>query len=319
MYQGVLSLNHIEPGLIRLLPSPKLATAYFLLRPFFSPKLKAPEQRDTEAWEAYLDASNWALDKEQSTIIHGAVPGHAQRLTELWHPHLHLRRTLVTIPTLQPGDYILWHPDLAYHITSNDNFSMASVAASRATTPPPDSIAGSAVAGANSTSQVSILVYVPAAPLTQTNALYLARQRKTFQRGHPGPDFDATGSGLGTEASHTGRPGETDIAEVGGSAGLQAMGLAPFDVAPSPAENGNASPADKEAGKGKKKKDGDGDVDMDRPNGDVASDSVTQSHAEADLVRLANIILFPENYYYMPKRNGDITPRVKAEKLQEKR
>jgi len=334
MYQGVVSLNTIEPGLIRLLPSPKLATAYFLLRPFFSPKEKAPEQRDTEAWEAYLDASNWALDKEQSTIIHGAVPGHAQRLTELWHPHLHLRRTLVTIPTLQPGDYILWHPDLAYHITSNDNFSMASVAASRATTPPPDSSSSAVTAvagrGANSTSQVSILVYVPAAPLTQTNALYLARQRKTFQRGHPGPDFDATGSGLGTEASHTGRPGETDIAEVGGSAGLQAMGLAPFDVAPSPAENGNASPAEKDEEVKGEKRDVDGDVDMDGDaasrereegvgKGDVASDSVTQSHAEADLVRLANIILFPENYYYMPKRNGDITPRVKAEKLQEKR
>jgi hypothetical protein len=339
MYQGVVSLNTIEPGLIRLLPSPKLATAYFLLRPFFSPKAKAPEPRDTEAWEAYLDASNWELDKEQSTIIHGAVPGHAQRLTELWHPHLHLRRTLVTIPTLQPGDYILWHPDLAYHITSNDNFSMASVAASRATTPPPDSsalTAGGGGSGANSTSQVSILVYVPAAPLTQTNALYLARQRKTFQRGHPGPDFDATGSGLGTEASHTGRPGETDIAEVGGSAGLQSMGLAPFDVAPSPAENGNTTPPAAAAAVVKKEKtDGDGDVDMDggaavangdksrgmvrRQSDDVASDSVTQSHAEADLVRLANIILFPENYYYMPKRNGDITPRVKAEKLQEKR
>lgn len=320
MYQGVIALNTIEPGLIRLLPSPKLATAYFLLRPFFSPKVKAPEHKDTEAWEAYLDASNWALDKEQSTIIHGAVPGHAQRLTELWHPHLHLRRTLVTIPSLQPGDYILWHPDLAYHITSNDNFSMASVAASRAATPPPESSAASAApGGANSTSQVSILVYVPAAPLTQTNALYLARQRKTFQRGHPGPDFDATGSGLGTEASHTGRPGETDIAEVGGSAGLQAMGLAPFDVAPSPAENGNGSPAEKDAAKGKKLKDVDGDVQMVGAGGERGDVASTQSHGEADLVRLANIILFPENYYYMPKRSGDITPRVKAEKLQEKR
>jgi hypothetical protein len=332
MYQGVVALNTIEPGLIRLLPSPKLATAYFLLRPFFSPKTKAPDRRDTEAWDAYLDASNWALDKEQSTIIHGAVPGHAQRLTELWHPHLHLRRTLVTIPTLQPGDYILWHPDLAYHITSNDNFSNASIAASRATTPPPDSSAGSVVGGgasANSTSQVSILVYVPAAPLTQTNALYLARQRKTFQRGHPGPDFDATGSGLGSEASHTGRPGETDIAEVGGSAALQAMGLAPFDVAPTPPGNLNgSSPAEKGEKKGgggaDKVKDEDGDVEMDVASGEAAAAKtnavvVTPSHAEAEILRLANIILWPENYYYMPKRNGDITPRVKAEKLQEKR
>lgn len=307
MFQGVVALNTIEPGLIRLLPSPKLVAAYFLLRPFFSPKTKAPEHRDTEAWDAYLDASNWALDKEQTTIIHGAVPGHAQRLTELWHPHLDIRRTLVTIPTLQPGDYIMWHPDLAYHITSNENFTNASMAVSRAATPPPDALAGGAPA--NSTSQVSILVYVPAAPLTQTNALYLARQRKTFQRGHPGPDFDATGSGLGSEASHTGRPGETDIAEVGGAAGLQAMGLAPFDVAPTP-------PGEKK----EKKSDGDGDIDMDGGSGSEEAGAPT-NHAEAEVARLANIILFPDRYdfYMSAKRNGTSTPKEKDKAKDEKK
>ncbi|KAJ4288838.1 hypothetical protein N0V88_007167 [Collariella sp. IMI 366227] len=187
---------------------------------------KPPERRSGPEWDAFLDPSNWTLDKDQSTIIHGAVPGHAQRLTELWHPHLHLRRTLVTIPTLQTGDYIVWHPDLAYHITSGNPNLMAS----RAPTPPPSSDGEES----KPSRPVSILVYVPAAPLTQTNALYLARQRKTFQRGHPGPDFDSTGSGLGSEATHIGRPTENDIAEVGGPAGLQAMGLAPFDVAPTP-------------------------------------------------------------------------------------
>ncbi|KAL1845118.1 hypothetical protein VTK73DRAFT_1091 [Phialemonium thermophilum] len=182
--RGVLALSTIEPGMIRLLPSPKLATAYFLLRPFFSPRRRAPEgRRDGPEWDAYLDASNWELDREQSTIIHGAVPGHAQRLTEVWHPHLQLRRTLVTIPTLQPGDYIMWHPDLAYHITS-----YGTIAPSRAPTPPPPSIprdlGGSSSPPPNlsssssssstttpSSQQVSVLVYVPAAPLTQNNAL----------------------------------------------------------------------------------------------------------------------------------------------------
>jgi hypothetical protein len=282
MYQGVIALSTIEPGLIRLMPSPKLATAYFLLRPFFSPKTKPPERRSGPEWEAFLDPSNWSLDKDQSTIIHGAVPGHAQRLTELWHPHLHLRRTLVTIPTLQTGDYIVWHPDLAYHITSNNPNLMAS----RAPTPPPP--------GANDDDEkpgrpVSILVYVPAAPLTQTNALYLARQRKTFQRGHPSPDFDSTGSGLGTEATHIGRPTETDIAEVGGPAGLQAMGLAPFDVAPTPPTNSNVEG---------------GDVEM-----DAAGSSMTR--AEAEVARMANIILFPDRYdFYMAKRNSIGTKRI---------
>jgi len=288
MYQGMVALSTIEPGLIRLLPSPKLATAYFLLRPFFSPKTKPPERRDGPEWDAFLDPSNWALDKEQSTIIHGAVPGHAQRLTELWHPHLHLRKTLVTIPTLQTGDYIIWHPDLAYHITSSN----PNVMASRAPTPPPVEAQDD-----NSTPSrpVSILVYVPAAPLTQNNALYLARQRKTFQRGHPSPDFDSTGSGLGSEATHVGRFGETEIAEVGGPAGLQAMGLAPFDVAPTP-------PTDTSTPNGTNP---DGDVEMVNASSSetptTASSAKSVSRVEAEVARLANIILFPDRYdFYMP-------------------
>ncbi|GAB1318267.1 hypothetical protein MFIFM68171_08477 [Madurella fahalii] len=300
MYQGIVALSTIEPGLIRLLPSPKLATAYFLLRPFFSPKTKPPERREGPEWEAFLDASNWALDKDQSTIIHGAVPGHAQRLTELWHPHLHLRRTLVTIPTLQTGDYIIWHPDLAYHITSNPN-----VMASRAPTPPP------MADGEKPSRPVTILVYVPAAPLTQTSALYLARQRKTFQRGHPSPDFDATGSGLGSEASHGGRPGETDIAEVGGPAALQAMGLAPFDVAPTPPDAPAPATANGSGG------DGDGDVEMD--GAVVRTPPPSMTRAEAEVARLSNIILFPDRYdFYMAKRNGNGTKRSKVVRMEGK-
>ncbi|KAL2125677.1 hypothetical protein VTJ04DRAFT_2042 [Mycothermus thermophilus] len=300
MYQGMVALSTIEPGLIRLLPSPKLATAYFLLRPFFSPKTRAPERREGPEWDAFLDPSNWALDKEQNTIIHGAVPGHAQRLTELWHPHLHLRRTLVTIPTLQTGDYVVWHPDLAYHITSNPN-----VMASRAPSPPPP---GEDADASPPGKPVSILVYIPAAPLTQNNALYLARQRKTFLRGHPSPDFDWTGSGLGSEATHIGRPTETYIAEVGGPAALQAMGLAPFDVAPTPPATSSGSGAEK-----------DGDVEMagtatenastaaaageQTSSAPAASAQSSMTRAEAEVARLANIILFPDRYdFYMPKR-----------------
>lgn len=77
MFQGVLALSTIEPGMIRLLPSPKLATAYYLLRPFFSPKTPMPETRQGPAWDSYLAPDNWKLERDPDTIIHGAVPGHA--------------------------------------------------------------------------------------------------------------------------------------------------------------------------------------------------------------------------------------------------
>jgi hypothetical protein len=277
MFQGIIALSTIEPGMVRLLPSPRLATAYFLLRPFFSPKSPPPEVRQGPEWEAFLSPENWALDREQSTIIHGAVPGHAQRITELWHPHLYLRRSLVTLPTLQAGDYIFWHPDLPYHITSDGSTGLRSL-----TSRPDD---------------VSMLLYVPAAPLTQTNALYLARQRKAFLRGFPGPDFDSTGSGLGSEALQPGRLGEKEIAEMGGPAALQAMGLAPWEFAGTPSSGRSSG---KDVGVGRSG--GDGDVDMDGTGAGMAGGGAkssahtptSTSHAEEEVVRLANIIVFPD-------------------------
>jgi hypothetical protein len=218
MFQGVLALSTIEPGTIRLLPSPQLATAYYLLRPFFTPKTPAPEWPSlsrpglTAEWDAYLAAENWRLTKDPDTIIHGAVPGHAQRVTERWHPHLHLRSSMITLPTLQPGDYILWHPDLPYHLSSGDGSIASSVPGLTPDSTPRD---------------VKMLLYVPAAPLTQTSALYLARQRKAFLKGQPSPDFDSSGRSNLAENPDM-RPGEEDIEKVGGKDALRAMGLVPW-------------------------------------------------------------------------------------------
>lgn len=279
MFQGILALTTVEPGMVCLLPSPQLSTAYFLLRPFFSPK-KGPLENgeDSKAWEEYLDASNWALDKEQTTIIHGAVPGHAQRVTELWHPHLRLRTSLVAPPTLRPGDYIVWHPDEPY--------------AFERTSP-----------------TTSMLVYTPAAPLTQTNALFLARQRKAFQRGYPGPDFDSTGSSVFSEAPHTGRLEEKDIAEVGGEEGLQAMGLAPWILKKGTVEDSKAVTPTEE----KVEDDVAAAAKEREPSASAEKVEPKISAAEAEVVRLANIILFPDRYdFWMPSRTG--TPSIDVSK-----
>jgi hypothetical protein len=274
MFQGVLALSTIEPGMIRLMPSPKLATAYYLLRPFFSSKTPAPPSgvRSGPEWEAYLHPDNWRLERNPDTIIHGAVPGHAQRITENWHPHLHLRSSMITLPTLQPGDYIFWHPDLPYHISSNNPGLK---------TPTP----------AGDANDVSMLVYIPAAPLTQTNALYLARQRKAFQRGHPGPDFDSSGRGVSIEDPEI-KPGEKEIAEAGGPSALQAMGLAPWEAAATRA--GTPPPGLFSRPPGLTR---DEDTEMTEA-GDADTTSLTSSgsgsHAEAEVIRLSNIILFPD-------------------------
>ncbi|KAI3392299.1 hypothetical protein diail_5907 [Diaporthe ilicicola] len=313
MFQGILALTSGEPASIRVMPAPKLVMAYLLLRPFFSSKTKPPSSGcDEEAsspeviaeWDAFLDPDNWTLDSEQSTIIHGAVPGHAQRITELWHPHLRLRRSLVEIPTLQAGDYVIWHCDQAY--------SIMTTAASKPGTPGPE------------TPAPSMLMYTPACPLTQTNALFLARQRKAFIMGQPGPDFDTAGGGsMGSEAPHEGRPGKEEIAAVGGDRGLRAMGLAPWElssdgskvmtrpgtraVTPEPAETAPPGP-----GPATDKMDVDNNNNNNSSSADAIAEKKRSTEGEAEVVRLANIILFPDRYdFYIPtERAGNAKDRI---------
>ncbi|PNH28634.1 hypothetical protein VD0004_g441 [Verticillium dahliae] len=300
MFQGVLALTDIEQGMVRVLPSPKLVAAYFLLRPFFSPRRPPPEQPDggkADQWAAYLDADNWALDPEPSTIIHGAVPGHAQRITERWHPHLHMRRSLVSLPALQPGDYVIWHCDEAYSIISGGT---------RLGVPP---------SMQTESNELSLLTYMPVCPLTQTNALFLARQRKAFQTGQPGPDFD-TLSGLGSEASHIQRPDAATIERYGGVEGLRAMGLAPWDIEPAGAPPRSVPASDAMDVDGGEPPPASAPAEQDDDENDATRSASSHSEAEAELLRLANIILFPSRYdFYIPggsgrSGSGDRTPRT---------
>ena len=186
-FQGLLALSDMPPaaGSVRVCPTLRLSTAYFLLRPFFSPP-------DVDA-----GADSWILDRPQNSILHGALPSYTQTINPTLHPHLELHSSLVDIPHLEPGDYVIWHPDLIHTVDA----------------PQPES-------------DCSTAMYLPACPLTQTNALYLCRQRKAFLLGQPGPDF---AGGLG-ESNYAGRPGVQDISDAGGDDGLRAMGLLPFDA-----------------------------------------------------------------------------------------
>ncbi|KAK3336735.1 hypothetical protein B0T19DRAFT_48872 [Cercophora scortea] len=186
MFQGWLALDTILPaeGSLQIVPMPKLATAYFLLRPFFSP----PSSSSSGA--------GWTLAAPQTSILHGALPSYAQSINPALHPHLQLARSMVPVPRLEPGDYVVWHPDLAHSID-----------------------------GPNHAARESVAMYIPACPLTQGSALYLCRQRKAFLRGYPGPDF----GGCGGEKGFIGRAGVQEVDDAGGDEALRSMGLMPWD------------------------------------------------------------------------------------------
>lgn len=109
MFQGWLSMSETGPGEGTLMVNPLLgkATAYVLLRPFFTPKRSLAE---TSA-SAFLDSDNWTMEAEPTPVLQGAVPSNAQELNDALHPHLRLDVTMVHIPTVRPGDYVAWHCD----------------------------------------------------------------------------------------------------------------------------------------------------------------------------------------------------------------
>jgi hypothetical protein len=104
---------------------------------------------------------------------------------------------MVHVPQVEPGDYVAWHCDSLHAVDKIHN--------------------------GNGDSSV---LYIPACPLTETNAKYLVRQREAFLEGTPGPDFPG-GEG---ESAHSGRMGRSDIQNAGGIEGLRAMGLEAWNV-----------------------------------------------------------------------------------------
>ena len=170
-----------------------LATAYYLLRPFFSPRTSMDLLGSRDE---FLHARNWKLSPEQDSWLHGASPGQGQELRDALHPHLDLEKTMVHVPHVQPGDYVSWHCDTPH-----------------------------AVDKTHVGSSESSVLYIPACPLTETDAQYLVRQRDALLRGVPSPDFPG-GEG---ESKHIGRPTVDDLLKTCTPEGLRAFGLNSWD------------------------------------------------------------------------------------------
>ncbi|KAL8377264.1 hypothetical protein RB595_008105 [Gaeumannomyces hyphopodioides] len=196
--QGWLSMSACGPGRGTLLvyPNPTLSAAYTLLRPFFRPA--RPPARFGPAGvasEGFLRPENWVFTagRHMTSDLQGATPGRGQEFprAEL-HPHLELARTMVPMPEVEPGDYVVWHCDTIHAVDPKHS----------------------------GTSDSSVL-YIPVCPVTELNAAYLARQRQAFLAGTPGPDFPG-GKG---ESDHVGRPTAEYARTHADLQGLQAFGL----------------------------------------------------------------------------------------------
>ena len=115
---------------------------------------------------------------------------------------------MIHMPTVRPGDYVAWHCDTIHSVDKVHQ----------------------------GTSDSSVL-YIPACPLTESNAESLARQRDNFIKGIPSPDF---GGGEG-ESEHLGRPKVEDVESLVGVEGARAAGVCEWD-----SDEPNLTPGEKE-------------------------------------------------------------------------
>jgi len=183
-----------KEGTLLVNPMLKHASAYIQLRPFFKPSALDPSN---------LDA--WELDSEYIPEFPGSVPGTAQELNVVTHPHLELADTMVSMPRVTPGDFVVWSCDTihavdAVHVGKGD----------------------------------SSVLYIPAAPLCEINAKYLASQKEAFLERTPPPDFPG-GNG------ERGFVGTGETKDIVSQEGLTAFGLGekPWEI-PAGASEGEA-------------------------------------------------------------------------------
>ena len=110
----------------------------------------------------------------------GAEPGRAFGMKPDWHQAL--APGLVSIPIMQPGDTVWWHPDTV-HAVENEH------------------------AGRN----YSNVIYIGASPRCKKNRLYAVKQAQAFLQGKSAPDFAAEDY----EVDFKGRATAEDLTELG--------------------------------------------------------------------------------------------------------
>ncbi|KAL4788717.1 hypothetical protein BJX76DRAFT_344816 [Aspergillus varians] len=144
-FQGWLSMSKTAPaeGSLHVCPMLVHSSAYTILRPFF----------DSQTLQPALDAT-----------FPGSVPGACQEYNPVTHPHLELETTMVSVPEVEPGDYVAWHCD-SLHSVDKEHRGKGD----------------------------SSVLYIPATPMCDMNVDYLVKQRKAALAYSPPWDFPGAG------------------------------------------------------------------------------------------------------------------------------
>ena len=154
-FQGWTALTPQGPGdgTLSLLPIAK-SIAYFLLR---------------------------ALQKDVADDdLCGALPGRALGASQEWHNEI--LEGLISIPTVEPGDTVWWHPDVIH-----------------------------SVANEHQGNDYANVIYVGASPVCAKNEAYARRQADAFHEGRSAPDFASEDY----EVNFEGRATVSDLTELG--------------------------------------------------------------------------------------------------------
>jgi hypothetical protein len=110
----------------------------------------------------------------------GAEPGRALSVKPEWHPEL--MKGIVSIPLMEPGDTVWWHPDTV-HAVENEHAGKG----------------------------YSNVIYIGASPRCEKNRAYAVKQAKAFLEGRSAPDFAAEDY----EVDFRGRATVDDLTDVG--------------------------------------------------------------------------------------------------------
>ncbi len=110
----------------------------------------------------------------------GATPGRALSADPKWHADI--LEGLVSIPTVEPGDTVWWHPDIIHSVADEHNGS-----------------------------DYANVIYIAASPRCAKNEAYVRKQAAKFLAGESAPDFAAEDY----EVDFEGRAMVADLTELG--------------------------------------------------------------------------------------------------------
>jgi hypothetical protein len=178
-FQGWTALTSAGPGegSLMLYPSIKYATAYVLLRPFFSPPTGDGDIMDYKSW-AFDATTPW---------FPGTWRDRSQYLSPTSHPHLRLRECMISIPRMNPGDCIFWHCDMVHAVEVEHNGE-----------------------------HDACVAYIAATMSTEVNKDYIRKQLADFKEGRAPEDFRSERKRVGFEPGFVGWMGEKAILSVEG-------------------------------------------------------------------------------------------------------